>query len=73
MEEDVRETVQKGDRVHAFAGGQFRVLRVEAVTSNAQLAQCSWTERNTKHYVTCLVAGVRKVGEAAASERPGSA
>ena len=60
---EVQPPITKGDRVHAFAGGRYRVLVVESVTSNAMLAQCSFTDRNTKHYVTCFLHGLATAHE----------
>ena len=52
---------QEGDRLRLWVGGKWRDLQIEILTSDRQLAQCSWTERTTKHYVTCKLGGLKKV------------
>ena len=55
---------REGDRVRLLVDGKWRELQIETLTSDRQLAQCSWTERTAKHYVTCKLGGLmRAAGE----------
>lgn len=47
--------LREGDRVRLFIEGASRVARIETLTSDRKLAQCSWTERGATHYVACAV------------------
>ena len=52
---------QEGDQLRLFIGGKWRDLQIETLTSDRQLAQCSWTERTAKHYVACKLDGLKKM------------
>lgn len=52
---------QEGDRVRLLVRGKWRDLQIETLTSDRQLAQCSWMERTAKYYVTCKLGGLKKM------------
>ena len=62
--------VKVGDQVQVMVDGKLRVLRIETMSSNRQLAQCSFTERSAKHYVMCQVRGLFKLSSALAGGMP---
>lgn len=42
-----------GDRIQAFADGEFRTVTIETVTTDGRIAQCSYTVGNNKRYGMC--------------------
>lgn len=61
---------REGDRVRLFVRGRPHVARIETLTSDGTLAQCSWTERGVKQYVTCPVQTLTKLPHAAVVRAP---
>lgn len=42
-----------GDRIQAFADGEYRTVTIETVTTDGRIAQCSYTVGNNKRYGMC--------------------
>ena len=57
----MRNEFQEGDRVRLLVEGKWRDLQIETLTTDRQLAQCSWMERTAKRYVTCKLGGLKRM------------